>query len=96
VRLRLRGSLAYDLALTIGWACFAVALLAVGVVRASRAPRVGASALLAVTVVKCFLLDLGRLDGLYRVGSFVGLAICLALVAVVLQKFVLSDRKGGA
>jgi hypothetical protein len=96
VRLQLRGSLAYDLALTIGWACFAVALLAVGVVRASQPARVAAIALLAVTVVKGFLLDLGRLDGLYRVASFVGLAVCLALVAVVLQKFVLSDRKGGA
>jgi hypothetical protein len=30
------------------------------------------------------------LGGLYRVGSFVGLAICLALVAIVLQRFVLA------
>ena len=45
-------------------------------------------------MVKGFLLDLGRLDGLYRVASFVGLAVSLALVAVVLQKYALSDRKG--
>ena len=37
-----------------------------------------------------FLHDLSRnLGGLYRVGSFVALAFCLALVAIVLQKFVL-------
>jgi uncharacterized membrane protein len=91
VLLRLRGSLAYDLALTIGWACFAIALLAVGVALRSKAARVASIVLLAVTVLKCFLLDLGRLDGLFRVASFVGLAVSLALVAVVLQKFVLSD-----
>jgi uncharacterized membrane protein len=89
VRVQLRGSLAYDLALTIGWACFAVGLLVAGLVVRSRPARIAAIALLAVTVVKGFLLDLGRLDGLYRVGSFVGLAVCLALVAVVLQRFVL-------
>jgi uncharacterized membrane protein len=92
VRLQLRGSLAYDLALTIGWACFAVALLVSGIVVRSRPARIAAIALLAVTVVKGFLLDLGRLDGLYRVASFVGLAVSLALVAVVLQRFVLTNR----
>ena len=96
VRVQLRGSLAYDLALTIGWACFAVALLVAGLVVRSRPARVAAIALLAVTVVKGFLLDLGRLDGLYRVGSFVGLAVSLAVVAVVLQRFVLADRRPGA
>jgi uncharacterized membrane protein len=63
-----------------------------GLVAHARPSRVTAIALLAVTVVKGFLLDLGRLDGLYRVGSFVGLAVSLALVAVLLQKFVLKDR----
>jgi uncharacterized membrane protein len=98
VQLRLHGSLAHDLALTIGWACFAVGLLVAGIVVGSKPGRVAAIGLLAITVVKGFLFDLGQLQGLYRVGSFVGLAICLALVAVVLQRFVLSDRRpaGGA
>ncbi len=51
-----------------------------------------AISLLVVTVLKAFLFDLGRLGGLYRVGSFVGLAISLAVVAVLLQKFAL--RRG--
>jgi uncharacterized membrane protein len=46
-----------------------------------------------VTVLKAFLHDLARLGGLYRVASFVGLAISLALVAVALQKFVLGLRE---
>ena len=68
---------------------FAVALLVAGIVVRSRPARFAALALLVVTVLKGFLHDLARLGGLYRVVSFVGLAVCLALVAVVLQKFVL-------
>lgn len=85
----LSASLAQDLTYTIGWAVFAIGLLSAGIVMASRATRLAAILLLVVTVAKCFLHDLGRLGGLYRVGSFVGLGISLALVAVLIQKFVL-------
>ena len=37
---------------------------------------------------------LSKLDGLYRVASFVGLAMSLALVAIVLQRFVLRSPDG--
>lgn len=87
-------TLAQDLTYTLGWGVFGVTLLAVGIVARSHVARVAALALLAVTVLKCFLFDLGRLSGLYRVGSFVGLAVCLALVAIILQKYVLV-RPGG-
>jgi uncharacterized membrane protein len=83
-------TLAQDLTYTLGWATFAVVLLAAGIVRASGGARIAALVLLVLTVAKCFLHDLWRLGGLYRVGSFVGLAVCLALVAIVLQKFVLA------
>jgi uncharacterized membrane protein len=86
-------SLAQDLTYTIGWAAFALAMLTVGIVGRNRATRVASIILLVVTVLKCFLHDLGRLGGLYRVGSFVGLAISLALVALALQKFVLAPSQ---
>ncbi len=86
-------TLAQDLTYTLGWAVFAVGLLATGIAVKSQAARVAAISLLVVTVLKCFMHDLSRLGGLYRVGSFVGLALCLALVALGLQKFVLSARK---
>jgi uncharacterized membrane protein len=86
--------IAQDLTYTLGWAIFAMALLSVGIVRQSRAARLAALLLLVATVAKAFLHDLWRLGGLYRVGSFVGLAVSLALVAVILQRFVLPvDRK---
>jgi uncharacterized membrane protein len=83
-------SLAQDLTYTLGWAVFALMLLTAGIVMRNRPTRVASIILLVLTVFKCFVHDLGRLGGLYRVGSFVGLAICLALVALTLQKFVLS------
>ena len=42
-----------------------------------------------MTAFKGFLYDLARLGGLYRVASFVGLAVALALVSLALQRFVL-------
>ena len=86
-------SLAQDLAYTLAWAVFGVALLAAGIASRSRAARIAALALLVATVLKAFLHDLARLGGLYRVASFVGLAVSLALVAVALQKFVLGVRE---
>ena len=85
--------LAQDLTYTLGWGVFAITMLVIGIGRRSRMTRIASLALLVVTVVKAFLHDLWRLGGLYRVGSFVGLAICLALVAVLLQRFVLGAQK---
>jgi hypothetical protein len=81
-------SLAQDLTYTIGWALFAVAMLVAGIVMHSRGTRLAAIVLLLVTIFKCFLHDLGRLGGLYRVGSLLGLTISVVLVAVLLQRFV--------
>src|SRR5216684_964033 len=86
-------SLAQDLTYTIGWAVFSVAMLIAGLVLHSRASRVAAIILLLATVLKCFLHDLARLGGLYRVGSLLGLTISLLLVGVLLQRFVI--RKSG-
>ena len=79
-----------DLTYTIGWLVFGMALLAVCIYLHNKPGRISALALVAVTTFKCFLYDLGSLGGLYRVGSFVGLAISLALVSLALQKYVLA------
>lgn len=82
-------SLAQDLTYTIGWAVFAVAMLTAGIVMHSRSARVAAILLLVTTVLKCFLHDLARLGGLYRVASLLGLAASLVLVGILLQRFVM-------
>jgi hypothetical protein len=79
-----------DLTYTIGWLVFGMALLAAGIYAGARPARIAAVALIAVTACKCFLYDLASLEGLYRVGSLVGLAMSLALVSLALQKYVLA------
>ena len=85
-------SLAQDLTYTMAWALFAIAMLIIGIALQSRGARVAALGLLLVTVLKCFLHDLGRLGGLYRVASLFGLAVCLVAVGLLLQKFVMMKR----
>ncbi|HEY7171285.1 MAG TPA: DUF2339 domain-containing protein [Vicinamibacterales bacterium] len=86
-------TLAQDLTYTLAWLAFGMALLGAGIYWQTRAGRVAAVVLIAVTALKAFLYDMGSLGGLYRVGSLVGLAASLALVAVALQKFVLLSRQ---
>jgi len=90
----LSSSLSEGLAYTLAWALFAIALLVAGLVAKGRTARIAALVLLVVTILKCFLFDLAQLGGLYRVASFVGLAACLAAVALLLQRFVLARREG--
>jgi uncharacterized membrane protein len=85
-----------DLTYTIGWLAFGMLLLAAGIWLRIRPARVAAVVLIALTTFKCFLYDLASLEGLYRVASFVGLAMSLALVALALQKFALARPKGVA
>jgi len=93
ITFKFTAALAQDLTYTLGWALFAVALLAAGIIINSQAARIASLSLLALTIFKCFIHDLARLGGLYLVASLFGLAICLALVALALQKFVLSVHR---
>jgi len=86
-------TIAQDLTYTVGWLLFGLALLAAGIYLHNRPGRMTAVALIAVTMFKAFLYDMGSLGGLYRVASLVGLAVSLALVALALQKFVLQAPK---
>ena len=59
------------------WALTGVVALVVGLVRDQAALRLGALALLGVTVGKVFLFDLASLTSLYRVASFIALGLLL-------------------
>ena len=45
-------------------------------------------AVLVVTALKVFLLDMAGLTGLYRVGSFLGLGLSLIGIGYIYQRFV--------
>jgi len=80
--------LSRDLSLSIAWALFALLLLVFGTSRKLGALRWVSLFLLLATIGKVFLLDLEDLAGLYRVGSFLGLALSLLVVSLLYQRFV--------
>jgi len=96
ITFRFGAAVSQDLTYTIGWLAFGLLLLAAGIFVKSHAARMTAVLLIAVTTLKCFLYDLGSLEGLYKVASLTGLALSLVIVALVLQRFVLSKAEGTA
>jgi hypothetical protein len=89
-------TIAQDLTYTIAWLVFGMLLLAAGIIGHAKPARVAAVALVTVTTFKCFLYDLSSLEGLYRVGAFLGLGVSLALVSLVLQKYVLAPKESAS
>ncbi len=83
-----------DLALSIGWAVYALVLLGLGMARSAAAPRWASLALMVATLGKVFLVDLGELEGLHRVGSLLGLAAALLVVSLLYQRFVFRRPAG--
>jgi uncharacterized membrane protein len=68
------------------WALVGVGALVAGLLRDRRELRLGALALLAVTLGKVGLYDLASLDSMYRVASFVALGALLLLGAFAWQR----------
>jgi len=81
------GNFARDLSYTIGWGLFALALLIGGIFRSSRPTRYAGLGLLAVTLAKLFLHDLARLDQLYRIVAFAGVAVIAIVASFLYQRF---------
>ena len=87
------GGLAEDMAYSLAWGCFALALMVLGIIRRIGGLRLGALLFLCLTVGKVFLHDLWQLGALYRVGSVVGLAVALLAVSYLVQRFILPGEK---
>jgi hypothetical protein len=86
------GNFARDMTYSIAWALFALALLMVGIARHLRAARYAAMGLLLVTLLKLFFHDLDRLNQLYRIGAFLGVAVILLVASFLYQRF-LAEKK---
>jgi uncharacterized membrane protein len=78
--------LAKQLSLSVVWAVYGAGLLLVGRVRRSRLLRLLALALLGLTTLKVFFLDLSALDRAYRIVSFIVLGAILLAVSYLYQK----------
>jgi len=83
-----RGNLAHQLGYSLGWLVYAIGLLLSGIRWKVVRARQAALLLVLLTCCKIFLLDLAKLEQLYRVASFIGLAIVLMLVSYLYQRFI--------
>jgi uncharacterized membrane protein len=69
-----------QMALSVVWAIYAAVLAAIGFIRRSSATRWASLSLFALTVVKAMLIDMARLQQLYRIIVFFVLGVLLLLV----------------
>jgi uncharacterized membrane protein len=81
------GYLALQLMTSLAWAVYAVALIVFGIRRRYAPVRYLAMVVLAVTILKVFLLDLSELEQGYRVLSAIGLGVLLLLASFLYQRF---------
>ncbi|MGB3445647.1 MAG: DUF2339 domain-containing protein [Xanthobacteraceae bacterium] len=71
---------------TIAWLAFAVVLLAAGVLLNSQRARLASAMVIALTILKAFLVDMSELTGVYRALSFMVLGLVLVAIGWLYQR----------
>ena len=74
------------------WLIFGVALLAVGLVLKSQAVRLASAAVVVLTVLKVFLVDMRDLTGIWQSISLIGLGIVLMGIGLFYQRLLFPRR----
>lgn len=89
------GRLSQQLAYSISWLVFAIVLLIGGIRWKLIHIRWVALSLIVITALKVFIKDLWALGQLYRVFSFIGLAVTLMLVSFIYQRYLSGKKQEG-
>lgn len=78
---------AIHLSLTLMWALYAVIGLVAGAFATSQKVRLAALGLLAIAVIKLFVVDSSVLGGGYRVTAFISLGFLLIIIGFLYQRY---------
>lgn len=78
------------------WLAFGVVLVLIGIALRSQPLRLASAAVIALTVAKVFLIDLGDLTGVYRALSFIGLGLVLVGIGWLYQRLLFPPRNSPA
>jgi uncharacterized membrane protein len=70
---------------SIAWLAFGVILLGIGIVFNSQRARLASAAVIALTILKAFVIDMSTLTGIYRALSFMCLGVVLMAIAWLYQ-----------
>ena len=79
---------------SLSWLIFGVALLVIGFAAKSERARIAAAAVIALTVLKAFAIDVWTLEVVYRALSFIGLGAVLVAIGWFYQRVMF--KRGGA
>ena len=71
---------------SIAWLAFGVILLGIGILFNSQRARLASAAVIALTVLKAFVIDMSTLTGVYRALSFMCLGVVLMAIAWLYQR----------
>ncbi|MFB9264863.1 DUF2339 domain-containing protein [Bradyrhizobium erythrophlei] len=71
---------------SIAWLMFGVALLGIGILVNSQRARLASAAVIGLTILKAFLVDMSTLTGVYRALSFMCLGIVLVAIGWLYQR----------
>ena len=75
------------------WLVFGVVLLLVGIWLRSQPARLASAAVVLITVLKVFVVDLANLGGIYRALSFIGLGVVLVGIGLLYQRLLFPPRR---
>jgi uncharacterized membrane protein len=78
---------------SIAWLVFGVVLLGIGILFNSQRARLASAAVIALTIMKAFVIDMSTLTGVYRALSFMCLGVVLVAIGWLYQR-ILFRRQG--
>jgi uncharacterized membrane protein len=77
---------------SIAWLALGVILLGVGILVQSQRARLASAAVIALTILKAFVVDMSTLEGVYRALSFICLGLVLVAIGWLYQKILFRQR----
>jgi uncharacterized membrane protein len=77
---------------SIAWLGFGVILLGIGILVQSERARLASALVIALTILKAFMVDMSTLTGVYRALSFICLGLVLVAIGWLYQKILFSRR----
>ncbi|MES2751561.1 MAG: DUF2339 domain-containing protein [Pseudomonadota bacterium] len=80
---------------SVAWLAFGVALLGAGLLLPSQRARLASAVVIAITILKVFLVDMANLTGAYRAFSFIGLGLVLVAIGWLYQRILFNQTKRG-
>ena len=78
---------------SVAWLVFGVILLGIGLLLPSQRARLASAVMIAITVLKVFLIDMSNLTGAYRAFSFIGLGLVLVAIGWLYQRILFKQTR---